>query len=372
VTERTLEYWRAQGLLPRPERTGQDGKRPIWRYPPQAAEQLASLLWWRRGTQDPNVLRAALWYDGFSVDMSRVRASIAACLRKAMDAFEKELAKRTDDPKDPNARLQAMHELAGTAAGMRANGLPRFGRQTLEERSAGTALLLGVMMNDATVLARLEKDAPALERLVGIDRGRRFKTGGGRPWLSGPPEEGIGSFGETGNIPHLLDVVCDASEAELERARCLGRAFISGVVAVSRLTDAVAGRDNAAGFGAAELVTGRPDLPVVVVPLFVAFLRDPELATNLQQVLTTLQTDVFPAEQNVREFLALPEAERLEKLKQLPSKQRLAFKRALTEFSSPEVNAGDLYANAFRALLGPAATGTEETPEGQGAAEEPY
>ncbi len=40
VTERTLEFWRHQGLLPRPGRSGQSGKTPLWTYAPEAANQL--------------------------------------------------------------------------------------------------------------------------------------------------------------------------------------------------------------------------------------------------------------------------------------------------------------------------------------------
>ena len=52
VTARRLEFWRNQGLLPHPERTGQDGTRPIWTYPPQAENELRALLRLREATKN--------------------------------------------------------------------------------------------------------------------------------------------------------------------------------------------------------------------------------------------------------------------------------------------------------------------------------
>lgn len=51
VTERTLEHWRHQGLLPHPKWSGQDGKKPVWTYPAVTVDQLRALLHWRRQTK---------------------------------------------------------------------------------------------------------------------------------------------------------------------------------------------------------------------------------------------------------------------------------------------------------------------------------
>lgn len=169
VTERTLEYWRAQGLLPRPERVGQDGKRPIWSYPGGTADQLSALLRWRRKTKDPDVLRGALWYEGFPVEMARVRDSMGVVLQDVLNVFKKEIAKRTDHPDDPEERWQAVQAIAHTVASKR-KGIPRLGRQALSERSAGVALTIGLMIDEPVALERLAADAPFLERLMGVDR----------------------------------------------------------------------------------------------------------------------------------------------------------------------------------------------------------
>ena len=116
VTERTLEFWRHQGLLPHPERSGQDGKRPVWTYPPETVDQLRALLHLRQQAKDPNVLRAALWYDGYAIETTRVRSSISAYLRQLRDICEKELAKRAGTSRRPNSTL-ASHPGRGPSDG---------------------------------------------------------------------------------------------------------------------------------------------------------------------------------------------------------------------------------------------------------------
>src|ERR1700677_2575376 len=67
VSDRMLETFRAQGLMPRPRRVGYRGRAPIWRYPPGADRQLLALLGWREHTKDPDVLQVLLWLDGFPI-----------------------------------------------------------------------------------------------------------------------------------------------------------------------------------------------------------------------------------------------------------------------------------------------------------------
>src|SRR5664279_4540617 len=69
----TLETFCDQGLLPPRARTGQEGRRPVWTYPFGADRQLRALLFWRKTTHDPDLLRVTLWADGYPVDTSRVQ-----------------------------------------------------------------------------------------------------------------------------------------------------------------------------------------------------------------------------------------------------------------------------------------------------------
>jgi hypothetical protein len=84
--ERTLRYWRGRGLLPRGRQIG--GR---WLYPPCTLDQLLALAAWRqRGVLDPELIRVALWVEGFPVELDGVRAALAetaAWWRRARDTF---------------------------------------------------------------------------------------------------------------------------------------------------------------------------------------------------------------------------------------------------------------------------------------------
>src|SRR4051812_36789065 len=89
VTTRRLEFWRNEGLLPHPKRTGQEGTRPVWTYPPETVGQLQALLRLRESTKDPDVLRAALWFDGYPVSTALARAAIIDYIREMCVAMER-------------------------------------------------------------------------------------------------------------------------------------------------------------------------------------------------------------------------------------------------------------------------------------------
>jgi hypothetical protein len=336
VTERTLEFWRHQGLLPRPERNGQIGKRPVWDYPAETADQLQALLRLRQQAKDPNVLRAALWYDGYPIETARVRDSISSYLRQLRDACEKELAKRRSGPADdPEARWQAIQAVAEVLAGKRGKGFPRLGRQAMAERSAGIALTLGLLLGEEEAMRHLAADAPAAERLIGVDRGRRFRPNGAGPWLDGPPEAGLESFANTGGLNRLIAVVGTASDGDLSAARDFARTLLGGISAFSRIADALVGRDNASGMAGMRMFDGDPHAGLFVVPLVLSILGSSELTQNLGQVLGAIQTNVQPVERQAKELAALSEDDREERLKnlaQLPFAQQLHIKRLVTEF----------------------------------------
>jgi hypothetical protein len=336
-TERTLEFWRHQGLLPHPERSGQDGKRPVWTYPPETVYQLRALLHQRQQTKDPNVLRAALWYDGYPVETARVRSSISTYLRQLRDLCEKELGKRQSGAADdPEARWQAIQAVARVMARRRSKGFPRLNHQALDERTAAIALTLGLLLGDEAAMRHLEADAPAVERLIGVDRGRHYRPGGAGPWLDGPPEEGLASFATMGSLDRLLAVVEGASDEKLEIARTLARTLLGGISAFSKIADAFEGRDNASGMAGMRMFDDDPHAALVVVPLVLSILSSTELAQNLGQVLTAIESNVLPIEQQARELAAMSEGERAARLKnlaQLPFVEQVRIKRLVGEFS---------------------------------------
>lgn len=336
VTERTLEFWRHQGLLPRPRRSGQNGKTPVWTYAPEAASQLHALLRLRAQTRDPDVLRVALWYEGYLIETARVRSSISAYLRQLRDNFETELAKRLSTTDDPEARWQALRAMADLTARKRGKGFPRLSRQALSDRTTAIAVTLGMVLGDERAMEHLEAAAPAVERLVGVDRGRRFRPAGADPWLHGPAGEGLAGFAEMGSLPRLVAMVDAAPDQELELARDLGRALLGGLSAFSRIADSMVGRDNASGLGGIRILDGDTHAALVIVPLVLSILNSGELAQNLVQVLTGIESNVRPLERLARELAALSKeerAERLKKLTELPFADHMRLNRLLFEFS---------------------------------------
>jgi hypothetical protein len=210
-------------------------------------------------------------------------------------------------------------------------------RQALSDRAKGIALTLGLLLGDQEAMRHLEADAPAVERLIGIDRGRRFRPNGAGPWLDGPPEDGLVSFASMGSLDRLLAVVDGATDDELDVARDLARTLLGGISAFSRITDAFDGRDNASGMSAMRMLDGDPHAPMVIVPLVLSILTSTELAQNLGQVLTAIQSNVLPLEQQARELAALPEEVRFERLKnlsELPFVEQVRIKRLVAEFSA--------------------------------------
>ncbi len=337
ITERTLEHWRHLGLLPHAMRSGQDGKRPIWTYPAATADQLSALLHLRKLTKDPNALRATLWYNGYSIDTGRVRESISAFLGGLLATLEKELAK--NNPRvgsDPDMRWQAIQALAATQARKRGKGVPRFGRQALRERTTAFASMFGLVLDDPTALKRLELDASTVERLIGVDKARRFRPEGAGPWLDGAPEDGLVAFSQTGGLSRLIAVTEGASEAELEAARDVARLLLGGLTAFARLADAMSGRENTSGLAGLRMLVDEPLSAIVIVPLILSLLASPQIAQNLHGVLEAIGTSIVPVEQRVKALAELSEEERaleLENLSNLPFAQQLQINRLIRSSS---------------------------------------
>ena len=55
----------------------------------EAVDHLRALLrLWER-SKDPNVLRVALWYEGYSIEASEVRRSISTFLRQMQETCDR-------------------------------------------------------------------------------------------------------------------------------------------------------------------------------------------------------------------------------------------------------------------------------------------
>lgn len=336
VTARTLEYWRHQGLLPKAQRTGQRGKRPEWTYPVETADQLIALLRLRRKTKDPDVLRAALWFDGFPVEMGRVRTSIAAVLGRYLESMRKEVSRHRDPTvASDEANWAALEQIGRLMARKRGpKAPPRYGRQTREERERAMTLALGLVLGDEGTSARLEQDAHRVERMIGLDRGRRPR--GALPaWLDGPPREGLETFAHFGSLPALIGTMRTATDEELEASRTFSRIMLDGITAFTRIADAFTGTENAVGFDAIEVFRDEPITASWLLAFVIAAGRSSTLNENLQSVIKSLSQNVLPVDERARELAALTESElhqRLPELGRLPFVEQVRLKRLIAEY----------------------------------------
>ena len=343
VTSRTLEFWRNQALLPAAERTGQDGTRPVWTYPAAAAEQLRALIRLRASSKDPNVLRAALWFEGYPVPTARVRESTLTWLRRMQEKLELELSKRYDINGDPaGQRWQAIQEIARELAGKRQHGLPRMSRQTLADRTDAIAVMFGLLLGEQAAVERIDTDSAATERFLGVDRGRRFRPNGAEPWMSGPPSDALEFISSHGSLAALITLVETVTDTELENARSACHTLLDGVAAFSRIADALAGRDNASGMAAVPLLADDPHLGLLMPGFFLSIIRSPELANNLTDITNAITTDVTPVDTLMRELAALSEEERsarLAALDKMPFPQQLPIRRLLADYQAASQSA---------------------------------
>jgi hypothetical protein len=164
VSARSLEEWRYRGLLPRASR--RQGGRAVWLYPPVARRQLLRLLHWRQGTRSLDLIRVALWVDGFEVGLDGVRCSLAAFV----DSWARALDREVGDTRDQSARIGA---LARRVAGKRGLGaLPRKVRMSAAERERACGYGLALMLGAEEEIARRREDAVLLERMLGFRSGR--------------------------------------------------------------------------------------------------------------------------------------------------------------------------------------------------------
>lgn len=263
VSERMLESFRYEGLIPRPRRAGQRGQTPIWAYPPGADAQLVRLLWWRGRTKDTGVLKVLLWLDGFPIPAEDVRTALLSYLRQMNDTVEHAISSHAQklglDPADPAGRTAAVEELARTMAAKRgATPIPRRTRISAADRSHALALLVRTIgLGEQVEGTGAEGDAA--ERLLGIaPNGRRYSPDGTGPWLAGPAEEIFGS-GDVVGIPNMLKALVDVPDDALGHARQTVNALFRILPLAARMMDALADQDNASGLAAMEQVAENPE-----------------------------------------------------------------------------------------------------------------
>lgn len=330
VTERTLELWRHQDLLPHAERTGQEGARPIWTYPAEAADQLLTLMRLRAATKDPNVLRAALWFEGHPLSTTRVHNSMVTALRKVHADVEKELAKRSASPDPEDGRTAAIADVARNLAGRRKTPIPRLARQSSAERSQALETILRLGLGDDVPSDELSANADGVERLMGLHRARRYRPNGVGPWLTGPADESFGLLQQAGSLPNMIKTLESAQSHELEQARSAARTMLDGIVAFSQMADAFSGYRNASGLAAAEALKEQPLIPIMITAWMLFALRSDVLAENLASVSDAL-IGVQSVQAEARTLAAMPQPEREARLAPLPWPQQRKLRRLVLQ-----------------------------------------
>lgn len=325
ISERMLETFRAQDLIPRPRRVGYQGRIPQWRYPPGVDRQLIALLRWRQRTKDPDLLKVLLWLDGYEVPVSAIRGALARQLSAITETVERELnlqAQRLGlDPASDDGHSQAIDALAKAMAAKRGTTMiPRHGRLRSADRARAVSLMIRTFGLGETTEGTAG-EAAAVERVLGIaPNGRRHAIEGAGPWLTGPAEDLFGAAGIVG-LPHMLASVTDASEAELIAARRTVIALFRHLPLMVRMVGVMFGDDNYLGLATMAQISQHPEMAIYVTSMIVAMLRAgwnenleaitsalgvyPELAEQAQRILDmpakTIEANLAGQPEDVRE-----------------------------------------------------------------------
>ncbi len=275
VTERMLETFRTQGLMPPLARVGNRGRSPIWASPLASEQQLLSLMRWREYTTDRDALLVLLWLGGNDINLELVRQAVLASLEKAEALIDDELRQRAQelgvDPESESGRDQAIDKMAAELARKKEMNtvLPRRAGGSHEERVAAIANMTKAFLGNAPTGS--ESEAAALEATLGISKGRDHSAG--MPaWITGPASELFETLGEI-NLAVLRDATMDASPEEWEAARPVADALVRFLPVLFAMAKALAGEENPAGLGLLGGLGDRPESALLIVPLVIHMLR---------------------------------------------------------------------------------------------------
>lgn len=166
VSQRMLQRWRSQGLLP-PGRRAPGGP-AIWFYPAHSERQLLRLLHWRSHSRSHKGILLALWVEGFPIDLARVRTVLPSFI----DEWER-MADREVKRGGQGGPAAAVDAIGSEMARMRSKApLPHLARMTLAERQRAYAYMAASMFGCEEELCDRDQDVAALERLLGLRSGR--------------------------------------------------------------------------------------------------------------------------------------------------------------------------------------------------------
>lgn len=165
VTNRMLQRWRNQGLLPRGHRG--PGGCAVWLYPGGSDYQLRRLLHWRSRSRHHRGVLIALWIEGFPIELAKVRAA----LPHFIDEWE-EMRRREVMRTGGGDETIAVAELGAEMARRRSTApVPHRARMSLVERERAYAYMAASVFGNEEELRRRDLDVSALERLLGLRTG---------------------------------------------------------------------------------------------------------------------------------------------------------------------------------------------------------
>jgi hypothetical protein len=292
VSQRLLETFRGDGLIPRPRRVGYHGRSPDWRYPHGTERQLISLLRWRERTKDTRLLKILLWLEGFPIPAAEVREELLRELRRTTQAIEREIILHARqlglEEAGSSGRGPAIDALAQTVAAKRGSTpVPRRSRVPARDRAHAVSLMIRLFgLGEQTETTA--QDAVLVERVLGIaPNGRRQTIDGTGPWLTGPAED-LFSAAETVALPNLAEALTNASEAQLATARQIAITLFRHLPLMIRMLGAISGDENYTGLAGLSQLDEHPETVIYLIPMVIAMLRA-GWAENLEAIAAALR-----------------------------------------------------------------------------------
>ncbi|MFJ4338651.1 hypothetical protein [Streptomyces sp. NPDC088915] len=288
MTARKLESFISNGLMPHPTRAGNDGRRPVWIYPPDSDRQLVQLLRWRERTRDVNLLRVALWVEGFPFDLDAVRTSATIVVDDLSHELEQllhaEASRQGLDPVDDQDTV--VGALAATMAAMRGkNALPRPIRVPAGDRATAVAHMLQIFAL-GTRPEVTEDEAGTIEKVLGVSPGRRQRVEGAEPWLTGPASLLVGAA-DFVSLPRMSEALAEATDPEWEEARSVATALFLQLPVVARAVATHTGKENPAGLGVLAGFDSEP-LFAVLLLAFALGARQADWSGNVEELTDSL------------------------------------------------------------------------------------
>ena len=202
ATERQLERWRKNDLIPRPRLHSLGrGKGVRSDYPPGTCEQLVALLELHRRERRLNRLRFALWRQGFPISPVATKKTLDKLAFGSEHQYRKELRGKSPAEAAADAATWAMPDLLHSQMGRRVHKL--LGSEAAVHHLFTSMIQLGlggghVFTQPGTPdTSGQQPVAELLLQALGLDAARRVGIGDAGPWLTGDhPLRGIYAAGK--------------------------------------------------------------------------------------------------------------------------------------------------------------------------------